>query len=94
MTNILTKAIILKKVFEVRLLVISKIKKTILIIHNTKTRNVQSYTDLKDLPDSPNNYPKLDNKIDKILRDIGLEITDEENYGYIEIWLTDEEICK
>ena len=80
MTNILTKAIILKKVFEVRLLVISKIKKTILIIHNTKTRNVQSYTDLKDLPDSPNNYPKLDNKIDKILRDIGLEITDEEKY--------------
>ena len=65
--NILTKKITIKEVFEVRLLIISKIKSNSLIIHNTKTKNVQSH-DLKDLPDSVNIYPKLDQKIDEIFK--------------------------
>lgn len=77
--NILTKKITIKEVFEVRLLIISKIKSNSLIIHNTKTKNVQSH-ELKDLPDSVNIYPKLDQEIDKIITPLGLEMTEEEKY--------------
>ena len=75
MENILTKEIILKKVFEVRLLIISQIKKTALIIYNTKTKNAQTYPNIIDLPDSPSKYPIIDNKIDEILTKIGLDVS-------------------
>ena len=62
MTNILTKEITLQRIFEVRLLIISKIKKMVLIIYNTQTDDLQIHTDLPDLPDSPKKYNKLNKK--------------------------------
>ena len=80
MENILTKEITIKKVFEVRLLILSKIKQTTLVIHNNKTDNFHTYTLKTDLPDVPHKYQKLDKEIDDILTSMGLEMSEEEKY--------------
>lgn len=89
MSNILTKATLLQNIYEIRILVIQDIKKMVVIIYNTKTKDLQTYTDLPELPNSPKQYTKLNEEIDEILDLYDLRMSNEKKFnlyrGYSDI---------
>lgn len=67
----------------------------LLIIYNTQTNDLQTFSKLPDLPNSPKQYNKLNKEIDAILIKFGLELSDTEKFklyrGYSNILIGQEE---